>query len=114
MKLARTITAIALLALAVPAFAGGKTLTLITPASVNGTKLDAGDYKVDWDQTGKVTFSKGKKVVAEANGKVVTTEKAARHTTLRKKDANILSIQFENSKNEIILDQTETASSEAK
>ena len=46
------------LLLASSAFAANKaTLTLTDPASVNGTKLKAGEYKLQWDGTGSVEVS---------------------------------------------------------
>jgi hypothetical protein len=115
MRFTRLVVALAVLSLATPAFAASKTVTLFTPASVNGTMLKAGDYKVSWDEAGKVTFAKGKKVIAEANGKIVETTQAVNHTTVIKKSdtAAIISIQFENSKQQLVLNQTQTASSEA-
>jgi len=63
------------LLLASSAFAATKAnLTLNNPTSVNGTRLKAGDYRLEWDGTGpnvEVSFLQGKKVVAKAPAKVV-------------------------------------------
>ena len=62
------------------AFAASKAnLTLNSNASVNGTKLKAGDYKLQWDGTGpnvEVSILQGKKVVAKVPAKVVDLDKA--------------------------------------
>lgn len=63
------------LLLASSAFAASKaTLALTSPAVVNGTKLNAGEYKVQWDGTGpnvEVSILKGKNVVAKTTAKLV-------------------------------------------
>jgi hypothetical protein len=81
MKLMIRLFAVALvLCLAVSAFAGNSaTLRLSSDASVAGTKLAAGDYKVTIDGAGpdvKVTFEQAGKVKATVNG-TYTAEKAA-------------------------------------
>jgi hypothetical protein len=57
------------------AFAATKAnLTLNSPTTVNGTKLKAGDYKLEWDGSGpnvEVSVVQGKKVIAKVPGKVV-------------------------------------------
>jgi hypothetical protein len=57
------------------AFAANKgSLTLVNPATINGTQLKAGDYKLQWDGTGpavEVSIMKGNTVVAKVPGKVV-------------------------------------------
>lgn len=61
------------LTLAVSAFAANATtIRLPHEATIQGTKLPAGEYKVTVDGTGaevKVTFAQGKKVVATVTGK---------------------------------------------
>ena len=68
------------LMLASSAFAASKAnLTLNSPTSVNGTKLNAGDYKLEWDGSGpsvEVSIIQGKKVVTKVQAKVVDLEKA--------------------------------------
>ena len=62
------------------AFAASKaSLTLNNPTSVNGTKLKAGDYKLEWDGTGpnvEVSIIQGKNVVTKVPAKIVDLEKA--------------------------------------
>src|SRR5215475_9704282 len=57
------------------AFAASKAnFTLNSDASVNGTKLKAGDYKLEWDGSGpnvEVSILQGKKVVAKVPAKLV-------------------------------------------
>jgi hypothetical protein len=63
------------LLLASSAFAATKAnLTLNNPTSINGTKLKAGDYKLEWDGSGpnvEVSIIQGKNVVAKVPAKVV-------------------------------------------
>jgi hypothetical protein len=49
-------------------------MTLINPASINGTKLKPGDYKLQWEGTGpavEVSIMQGKTVVAKVQGQLV-------------------------------------------
>jgi uncharacterized protein YlzI (FlbEa/FlbD family) len=49
-------------------------MTLLSTLSVNGTELKAGQYKVSWEEHSPdvtVTFSRGKKEVATAHGKIM-------------------------------------------
>ena len=68
------------LMLASSAFAVSKAnLTLNNPTSINGTKLSAGDYKLEWDGNGpnvEVSIVKNKKVVAKVTAKIVDLDKA--------------------------------------
>ena len=68
------------LTLASSAFAASKAnLTLNNPTSINGTKLKAGDYKLEWDGSGpnvEVSIMQGKKVVTKVAAKIVDLEKA--------------------------------------
>ena len=63
------------LLLAGSAFAASKaSLTLNHETTVNGTKLKAGDYKLQWDGSGpdvEVSIVQGKNVVAKVPAKVV-------------------------------------------
>jgi hypothetical protein len=63
------------LLLASSAFAASKgELTLLNAATVNGTNLKAGDYKLQWDGTGsdvQVTIMQGKNVIAKVPAKLV-------------------------------------------
>ena len=68
------------LLLASSAFAAEKgTLELSHAVTVNGTKLKAGDYKVQWEGTGpnvELSIIQGKNVVAKAPARVVDLSKA--------------------------------------
>ena len=68
------------LTLASSAFAASKAnLTLNNPTSINGTKLKAGDYKLEWDGSGpnvEVSIMQGKKVVTKVPAKIIDLEKA--------------------------------------
>ncbi|MFZ0864232.1 MAG: hypothetical protein ABR881_02110 [Candidatus Sulfotelmatobacter sp.] len=61
--------------LASSAFAATKaSLNLQSPATINGTKLKAGDYKLEWDGSGpnvEVSIVQGKNVLAKVPAKVV-------------------------------------------
>ena len=63
------------LLLASSAFAATKVnLTLSNTTTVNGTKLKAGEYKLEWEGTGpnvEVNVLQGKKVIAKVPAKVV-------------------------------------------
>lgn len=62
------------LLLASSAFAVTKQhLTLNSPATINGTKLKAGEYKLEWDGSSNVEVSimQGKTVLAKVQAKVV-------------------------------------------
>jgi len=69
------------LTLASSAFAASKAnLTLNNPTSINGTKLKAGDYKLEWDGSGpnvEVSIMQGKKVVTKVPAKIVDLNQAA-------------------------------------
>jgi len=69
------------LLLASSAFAANKaSLTLLNPATVNGTKLKAGDYKLEWDGTGpevQVSIIQGRTVLAKVPAKVVDLQAPA-------------------------------------
>jgi hypothetical protein len=69
------------LLLATSAFAATKAnLTLTAATDINGTKLSAGDYKVEWDGTGptvEVSILKGKNVVAKTQAKLVDLQAAS-------------------------------------
>jgi hypothetical protein len=63
------------LLLACSAFAATKAnLVLNNPTTVNGTKLKAGEYKLEWDGSGpnvEVSVIQGKKVLAKVPAKLV-------------------------------------------
>jgi hypothetical protein len=68
------------LTLASSAFAASKAnLTLNNPTNINGTKLKAGDYKLEWDGSGpnvEVSIVQGKKVLTKVPAKIVDLDKA--------------------------------------
>lgn len=69
--------------LASSAFAASKaTLNLQSPATVNGTQLKAGEYKVQWEGTGpnvEVSILKGKNVVAKVPAKLIDLNAASQN-----------------------------------
>jgi hypothetical protein len=71
------------LLLASSAFAGNTNkadLHLNNPTLVNGTKLKAGDYRLEWEGTGPsvdVSIKQGKTVLAKVQGKVVDLDSPA-------------------------------------
>src|SRR6476620_10685444 len=78
--------------LASSAFAATKaSLTLQNPTTVNGTKLKAGDYKLEWEGSGpavEVSIIQGKNVLAKVPAKVVDLSAPAQNNAavLQKKD----------------------------
>ncbi len=81
MKSVMKVVVVALvLMMAVAAFAGNSaSLRLPYDATVNGTKLTAGEYKVTVDGSGpevKVTFAQEGKVMATVTGTIVEGQKA--------------------------------------
>jgi hypothetical protein len=71
------------LLLASSAFAATKAeLSLRSAATVNGTKLKAGDYKLLWDGSGpnvEVSIMQGKNVVAKVPAKLVDLQSPAQY-----------------------------------
>jgi hypothetical protein len=86
------------LLLASGAFAATKAnLTLSHSTTVNGTKLKAGDYKLEWDGSGpevQVSIVQGKNVVAKVPAKVVEMDKNAQNdsTVLKNNDDGTTSL----------------------
>ena len=72
------------LLLASSAFAGTKAnLQLQSTATVNGTKLKPGEYKLEWDGSGpnvEVSIMQGKTVLAKVPAKVVDLSAAAQNS----------------------------------
>ena len=72
------------LLLACSAFAATKaSLTLENPATINGTKLKPGDYKLEWDGSGpnvEVSILQGKTLVAKVPAKLVDLNKPAQNS----------------------------------
>ena len=103
------------LLLASSAFATTKgKLILQAPTTVNGTKLKAGDYKLEWDGSGpsvEVSIVQGKTVVAKVPAKVVELKSPALSNTavVRKNDdgtRTLAGAHFENKK--LALDLTDS------
>ncbi|HSY93061.1 MAG TPA: hypothetical protein VK812_16980 [Candidatus Binatus sp.] len=71
------------LLLASSAFAATKAdLVLQNPTTINGTKLKAGEYKLQWDGSGpnvEVSITQGKKVLAKVPAKVVDLKTASQN-----------------------------------
>ena len=69
------------LLLATTAFAANKgSLTVQEPVMLNGTKLAAGDYKVQWDGNGpnvELSITQGKKVIAKVPAHMVDLDSPA-------------------------------------
>jgi hypothetical protein len=88
------------------AFAASKAnFTLNSDASVNGTKLKAGDYKLEWDGNGpnvEVSILQGKKVVAKVPAKVVGLDKASTNDAAVLKqeggDSTLAGVRFQGKK----------------
>lgn len=82
--IAKTLTMGLAVLLASSAFASTKaTLNLNNPTIVNGTKLKAGEYKLQWEGTGpdvQVSILQGKNVVAKVSGKVVDLNAPSQNT----------------------------------
>src|SRR4051812_44229550 len=67
------------LTVSINVFAAQKSVTLYTDSTLNGQKVTAGDYKVDYQingSTAEVKFLKNNKTVATATGEVVPQENA--------------------------------------
>jgi hypothetical protein len=90
--IAKTLTMGLAVLLASSAFASNKaTLNLNNPTTVNGTKLKAGEYKLQWEGTGpnvEVSIMQGKSVIAKVSGKIVDLSSASQNTAavVRKSD----------------------------
>ncbi len=86
MKLFQKLAFALLVASAIGAFAAEKNLTVYTTSTLNGQKVAAGDYKVDYEingSTAQVKLLKGKNnVVATAVGQVVEEDSPAAETAV--------------------------------
>lgn len=85
-RLAKILVASVTLLLATGAFAGTKaSLTLEHSATINGTTLKAGDYKLEWEGTGpnvEVSIVKGKNVVAKVPARLVDMNSAPQNNAI--------------------------------
>ena len=95
------------LLLASSAFAATKgSLHLQSAATINGTQLKPGDYKLEWDGSGpnvEVSILKGKNVVTKTQAKVVELSSPALNdaAVVQKNDdgtSSITSVRFEGKK----------------
>jgi hypothetical protein len=81
MKLSKSLFLGLALLLATSAFAANKgSLTVQEAVTVNGTRLAAGDYKVQWDGTGpnvELSITQGKKVLAKVPARMVNLDQPA-------------------------------------
>jgi hypothetical protein len=85
MKIFRKLSFVLALTFAIGAFAAEKSLTLYSNTTLNGQKVAAGDYKVEYEisgSTAQVKLLKGKKSVAEATGQVVEKDSPAPETAV--------------------------------
>jgi len=106
------------LLLASSAFAATKgELQLQSPATVNGTKLKPGDYKLQWDGTGpnvEVSIMKGKNVLAKVQAKLVDLSSPAQNNAAVVKNnddgtSSLAGVRFEGKK--FALDLSESSDS---
>jgi len=85
MKTFRKFSFVLALTFAIGAFAAEKSLTLYSNTTLNGQRVAAGDYKVDYQingSTAQVKLLQGKKSVAEATGEVVDRDSPATDTAV--------------------------------
>jgi hypothetical protein len=76
-------TLVVIMAATTAAFAAGKdSVQLPYDTKVGGTLLTAGDYNVQWDDSGKVDFLRGKKIVATGTAKIVKQSRDVRATNI--------------------------------
>ncbi|HEY3975411.1 MAG TPA: hypothetical protein VGM18_20595 [Candidatus Sulfotelmatobacter sp.] len=103
------------LLLASSAFAATKAnVTLLNPATINGAKLKAGDYKLQWEGSGpnvEVSIMQGKTVLAKVPAKVVDLSSPARNSavTVKRNDdgSNTLTgVRFEGKRFELALGES--------
>jgi len=79
------------LAFSLNLFAAQKSVTLYTNSTLNGQKVPAGDYKVDYQingSTAEVKLLKNGKAVASATGEVVPTEDPFSETAIVRSDGS--------------------------
>ena len=110
MKLWRSLTIlVCALTLAVSALAATKSVLLSSDSTLNGQKIKAGEYKVDYKvdgQSAEVKFIRGNKTVASATGQVVPLDKAPNDSMILRSNnpdgtSTITEIQFERDKSAV-------------
>jgi len=97
------------LTFALSAFAAEKSLTLYTDSTLNGQKVAAGEYKVDYEingSTAQVKLLKSKKEVASATGQVVAQDMPSPQTVVVRSQnpdgsSSIVELQIANQKSVI-------------
>jgi hypothetical protein len=107
--LARIALATLALTLTASAFAGQKSITVYSETTLNGQKVAAGDYKLDYQisgSTAEVKLLQSKKTVASATGEVVNAETPAAETAVVRSQnpdgtSSIVEIQLANQKSSI-------------
>jgi hypothetical protein len=112
-KISKTLVIAGLLALAVTAYAAG-TVTLNSPAALNGKQLAAGQYEVKVSSNGDVRFLRDGTEVASAKARREDRGSKARYNTIVTKDTGsgvpaITEIQFEGKKQVLVFDNTQAA-----
>lgn len=115
LSIVRVLAVMIALTLTVSASAdGGKTtIKLFQSASLNGTTLAAGEYKVKWERhsvEADVIFSQGKKEITTVRGKFVEREQPSPYSAVvTKKNGDgtetITELRFEGKKEVLVLNQ---------
>lgn len=103
--------------LTICAFAGDKTITIISKTNMNGQTLAPGTYKVTCDikgSTAEVKFLRGNKTVATATGNVVETKDVPVYNAVVNQanadgSNSMIEIQFAKEKQVIRLNADQTA-----
>jgi len=104
-----------LLLLAISAYAAN-TITLNTPATLNGKQLAAGHYEVKVTSGGNVTLIQGRTEIVTAKARLEDRGDKARYNTVVTKVSDgsavpsITEIQFEGKKQVLVFDNTAQAS----
>lgn len=100
------------LGIAISAVAGSaKNVTLRSDASLNGTKLAAGEYKVIVDGDGpdvKVSFTQKGKVIATANGKMIDNGNAPEFSAVvvnKSQNGSIQELRIAGMKSKVVFNQ---------
>jgi len=110
MKLVRSIVlAACALTLTLSAYATEKSITLTHDCILNGQKVAAGDYRVDYEingSTADVKFVRGRKTVATATGEVVALDHVPADNGIVRTNnpdgsSSIVELQFEKTKSAI-------------
>lgn len=114
-SIAKTLAMLAVLALALNAFAasGQVTIKLYEAKNLNGKQLQPGEYKVKWERhsaEADVTFLKDKNEVVAVKGKFVDRGVRARHTLIVTRlngdgTETIKELRFEGKSEALILDE---------